>query len=223
MTLLPPNDELELEFSPELRFFSTVLTPKYQFLLTPVKQDPVDVLRSQLRDQEDVIASLSAELERVRVGTLSAGDDEKVFFRGETTTKTESGSELAWRTSTLAECKFFEVDNHTKIRFRRDGVYVVLLQVKHTNWWCSVVQRSQFGIGPPSPNLLRPAFQLLKDGKSISTCSDFDRDEPPTNCSSRSSSTIQQVLEMKKNQELSVLYLGKGQAMAESSVIIYKI
>lgn len=56
------EDTLQIAFTLELRVFTTTHPVIYRIVLLPVVLEPIDVISSKLRDQEDEIAKLRTEL-----------------------------------------------------------------------------------------------------------------------------------------------------------------
>lgn len=207
------DDALQLEITVSVQLFSRRLTPRYQFVLYALELNPMDVLTARIRDQEDELASVRAELAQLKTscGLSSSGNPpsnvarEPVYFQAETDTSVDSGQKLLWKPR--SEHKWFSLESPDKIRVLVDGVFVVLLAIKHTT------VSNMF----TSSSVMTSAFKLLKNDQSIVTSSDV------TSNGGVQTSALQQICTLQKHDELSVLNSGNGYVKPESSIVIYMI
>ncbi|KAF1325710.1 hypothetical protein FI667_g9067, partial [Globisporangium splendens] len=207
------DDVFQLELTVRVQLSSRVLTPKYQFTLYALDLDPIDVLTSRIRDQEDEVESLRAELTRLKTvgGLATATGLQPVYFQADTNASVDSGQRVLWNVRSVDGYKHgFHLKSPDVIQATCSGVYVVLLAIKHTtvsNMFTSMFQ----------PAFRVNAFKLLKNGEAIATNSDVSAN------GNIMTSTMQHIVPLQCNDELSVLNSGNGYVKAESSVVIYMI
>uniref|UniRef100_K3X5C4 Uncharacterized protein n=1 Tax=Globisporangium ultimum (strain ATCC 200006 / CBS 805.95 / DAOM BR144) TaxID=431595 RepID=K3X5C4_GLOUD len=208
------DDVFQLELTVRVQLSSRVLTPKYRFTLYALDLDPIDLLTSRIRDQEGEVESLRAELAQLKTGggLATATGLQPVYFQANVLNSVDSGRRLMWnvRLFDAYNKHGFQLKSPDVIQVTCSGVYVVLLTIKHTtvsNMFTNAFQ----------PTVRINAFKLLKNGEAIATNSDVS---PNGNVMT---STMQHIVPLQCNDELSVLNSGNGYIKVESSVIIYMI
>uniref|UniRef100_K3X5C7 TNF family profile domain-containing protein n=1 Tax=Globisporangium ultimum (strain ATCC 200006 / CBS 805.95 / DAOM BR144) TaxID=431595 RepID=K3X5C7_GLOUD len=106
-----------LKFELELKMASSMWTARYCFAMKSIPLDTVDVLKAQVRDQQE-------ELQQLR---LKMGNSKLAYLNLETKEKTSANAKFVW--NTCADCPATEnfVVTGDSIRFLREGVYFVAL------------------------------------------------------------------------------------------------
>ncbi|KAL3664437.1 hypothetical protein V7S43_010758 [Phytophthora oleae] len=117
--LVPQNGrKMKLEMSLKIRLLRSVRTINYTFELKPIAVEPIDILESKLKDQQE-------ELERLR-GKISLGTTAFLYVESEAMLD----SKLQWKE--VAAEAFTLNEDKTSIKVLVSGIYSFGLVVNHT-------------------------------------------------------------------------------------------
>jgi hypothetical protein len=213
------DDELQLELQIRIQLFTRVLTPTYRFTLYEVELDRIDVLTARVRSQEDELARLRAEINALEDGKAGLNSNlqhsEPIYFQAETTAIARSRTLLAWSATNATPwtmTRAFNVQHPESIRVLVGGIFMVMLVIRHTS--------TPFG-GPEYDNGAE-TFQLLQNGHTVAASSDKNLNGSFVDRTVLSS-PLQRVLTLQKNDALSVMYTGYREAVAGSSIIVFRL
>ncbi|KAF1325705.1 hypothetical protein FI667_g9069, partial [Globisporangium splendens] len=214
--LMPGDDsnKLKLIFTLRIQMLATVvLMPSYEFVLHPVALSEVDILSAKVRDQEDEIARLRAQVEAltmVKSVMPSSTNGEKtsatVYLRVETKCDVSSNQRLVWNSPEVGY--WWQFDASGAITFIREGLFMVQVVIQHTN---------RYNPDPRVREMQHDAFQLRKNDNMIAACRDS------TFSGATQWSQLHHIVPMKKSDYLTVSYSGTGLAFSGSYVIVYQL
>uniref|UniRef100_K3X5W8 Uncharacterized protein n=1 Tax=Globisporangium ultimum (strain ATCC 200006 / CBS 805.95 / DAOM BR144) TaxID=431595 RepID=K3X5W8_GLOUD len=123
----PSGGEWILKFATALTMFDSVWFPVYQFTLTPIPLEPIDILAAQLRDMQDEVAALQGE-------KLSKSDLKRVKRTLTTTTDVLHGKLLNWKFAGDCRRVCSIEEGGVKVRFLHSGEYLIQLKLNHTTY-----------------------------------------------------------------------------------------
>jgi hypothetical protein len=212
---LVPGDhgnDLKLVFTLRVQMLATVvLTPSYEFVLHPVALSEVDILSAKVRDQEDEIAQLRAQVDALTVGksvARSATNAETPsttdYLRVESKYDVSTNQKLIWISPEVGH--WWQVDTSGAITFTREGLFMVQVDVHHASKYLSDLRAKE---------KYHDVFKLQKNGHTIATC----RDSSISGAAQWSQ--LHHIVPMKKNDYLTISYSDTGVAHSGSYVIVY--
>lgn len=210
------EDKLRIEFTLAVRVATSAYATSYYVNLLPVSLGPVDMITSKLRDQDDELNKLRAELAVVQESVVrkdaelhqlrvdltqlqaaGASSSDLSFAMLAPTKATFEDQTILWKRDEEQQCgaEFFELLQSGTLHFTRSAILDVFVTITHNN------NRTDHCV-----------LELLKNGKRISRCFDAS----PNN--SRQTTTVRRIVVVSVNDEITALYKGNQNSHISSTL-----